>query len=97
MGLVGGTKGWKGDSCSDVQDVSSLARREDVVVRMCSFDTLFITNFQQVSLQLLRLSVTLQGESSGGHSGVFAVVSWQDLVQGLAVSRRRDGVVSSEV
>ena len=41
MGLVGGTKGWKGDSGSGVQDVSSLARREEVVVSICSFDTLF--------------------------------------------------------
>ena len=54
-----------------------------------------INFFKQVSLQLLRISVT-QGEFSGGHSGVFAVVSWQDSVQGLVVSRR-DGVVSSEV
>ena len=35
-------------------------------------------------------------DSSGGHSGVFAVVSWHDLVQGLAVSRR-DEMLSSEV
>ena len=35
-------------------------------------------------------------ESSGEDSGVFAVVSWHDSVQGLAVSRC-DGVISSEV
>ena len=38
------TNWWKGDSGSDIQDVSGLAGREDVLVRICSFDTLFITN-----------------------------------------------------
>lgn len=40
VGLVGGTKGWKGDSHGGVQDVSGVAERVGVVVRIHSFDTL---------------------------------------------------------
>ena len=39
--VKGGTNWWKGDSGSDVQDVSGLAGCEDVVVRIYSFDILF--------------------------------------------------------
>ena len=98
VGSEWGTKGWEGDSGSGVKDVSVVAGRdEDVVVR----DNLwpFPTNFY-TSLITTPSSHTLHlqdfHESSGGNSGVFAVVSWQDSVQGLAVSRR-DEVVSSEV
>jgi len=70
-----------------------------VVVRIVFFDTLFITNFHKSLITPhSSLSLTLQDihEVSGGDSSVFAVVSLQDSVQGLAVSRR-DEVVSSEV
>ena len=95
-----GTNWWEGDSGSGVQDVSSLAGREDGVVRVCSFGTLFITNFYTILItshsSLSHFTLQDIHESSGGDSGVFAVVSWRDSVQGLAVSRR-DEMVSSKV
>ena len=60
---------------------------------------LWYTLVNLLSPLFLRLSITLQDdfklihESSGGNSGVFSGVLWQE---GLAVSRR-DEVVSSEV
>ena len=99
MGPEWGTNWWKGDSSSSVQDVSSLTGREDVLVRIVFLCTLFHLTFIRV-LTLLHLCLTLLlqdiHDSSGGHSGVFAVVSWHDSVQGLAVSRR-DEMLSSEV
>jgi len=82
-----------------VKDVSGLAEREDVMVRICSFDILFITNFHKSLITPhSSLSLTLQDihELSGGDSGVFANVLWQDSVQ-VTVNSRRDGMVSSEV
>jgi len=99
VGSEWGTDWWKKDSGSGVKDASVVARREDVMVRICSFDILFINNFQTSLISPhSSLSLTLQDihELSEGDSGVFAVVSWRDLVQNLVVSRR-DGVVSSEV
>ena len=74
-----------------------VARREDVVVRICSFDTLFIFQTSLITPHS-SLSLTLQDihELSGRDSGVFADVLWQDSVQ-VTVNSRRDGMVSSEV
>ena len=97
VGLEWGTNWWKGDSGSDVKDVSSLAG-EDVMVRFIPLTP--SSSFKQVLSLLIRLSLslTLQDihELSGGDSGVFADVLWQDSVQ-VTANSRRDGVVSSEV
>ena len=55
VSFVGDNLGWKGDSDSGLEDVSSLAGREDGVVRVCSFGTLFITNFYKSPSLLIRL------------------------------------------
>jgi len=97
VGSEWGTDWWKGDSGSEVKDASVVARREDVVVRICSFDTLFIFQTSLITPHS-SLSITLQDirELSGGDSGVFADVLWQDSVQ-VTVNSRRDGMVSPEV